>query len=259
MPTVGGGPPPRSRLVDDPPFALGLTPRSDDGRGMGDAAIALDRGRGRRADLDPLGGRRPRSGRLGRARWSVAAGHHRRSRRGVVVGRGVRGVGSRSSPPTPTTRARCPSPPWTAPASASVSHQNRDWLAEVDFGPTEVVRATGPGEQPIEGWLTRPSASARHGGATPLDRRRARRAALLRGSPVQLRDPSAGGARIRRAERATRAAAWATARHSVGRSSATGVAVDLADVLALTDARASSSRASTPTDWPSRASRTAAT
>ena len=234
-------PPTDIPLVDEPPFALGLTVRSDDGRGMGDAALRwIEDGDGERVWMRWADGGR---GALG---WVALDGQWQ------PVITGDRAVAAWSVSPAAGRVAFIASGP-DDPGEVSIaaldgsdeqmlSHQNRDWLAEVEFGATEVVQTTGPGEQAIEGWLTRPSAAplivdAPLTGDAPL-------IVAVHGGPHY----SVG---LRFSFETHRLAALGYAvlncdpRGSLGYGEAFGRAVvgdwggvDLADVLALTDAAA---------------------
>ncbi len=153
-----GRPTTEVRLADDPPFALGLTTRSDDSRGMGDATMCwLD---------DADGGRiwtRWADGGRGALGWIALDGRWR-----MVIG-GDRAVLSWSLAPAADRLAFIASDA-DDPGEVTIatlegvdervaSRQNEDWRALVDLGTTEVVAATGPGGLPVEAWLTRPPAS----------------------------------------------------------------------------------------------------
>ncbi len=222
-------------LVDDPPFALGLTVRSDDGRGMGDASLSwVEHPDGERVWTRWADGGR------GTVGWIALDGQWQ----SVITG--DRAAVSWSVASTADRIAFIASDP-DDPGEVSVaaldgsserrlSGQNRDWLAAIDLGPTEAVRATGPGEQAIEGWLTRPPVVvAGPGGRAPL-------IVAIHGGPHY----SVG---LRFSFETHRLAALGYAvlntdpRGSLGYGEAFGRAivgdwggVDLADVLALTEA-----------------------
>jgi len=223
------------RLVDDPPFALGLTPRSDDGRGMGDAVLRwvedvdgeriwtrwADGGRGVVGWITLDGQWQPVvTGERAAVSWSVADAAAR-----------LAFVATDPDDPGEVSIASL-----DGSGEYQLSHQNRRWLAEVEFGPTHVVQSTGPGEQAIEGWLTRPSPG--------VERHPAPLIVAVHGGPHY----SVG---LRFSFETHRLAALGYAvlncdpRGSLGYGEAFGRAVvgdwggvDLADVLALTDAAA---------------------
>jgi len=122
----------------------------------------------------------------------------------------------------------------------TISHQNREWLAQVELGSTEIVSAAGPGKQAIEGWLTRPPSAVGATAAAPL-------IVAVHGGPHY----SVG---LRFSFETHRLAALGHAvlntdpRGSLGYGETFGRAVvgdwggvDLADVLALTDAASGAS------------------
>ncbi len=224
-------------LVDDPPFALGLTVRSDDGRGMGDASLSwvedaegeriwtrwADGGRGAVGWVALDGQWQPViTGDRAAVSWSVASSAGR-----------LAFIASDPNDPGEVFISRM-----DGSGERRLSGQNRDWLADIEVGSTEVVRATGPGEQLIEGWLTRPPAgTSGPSGATPL-------IVSVHGGPHY----SVG---LRFSFETHRLAALGHAvlncdpRGSLGYGEAFGRAVvgdwggiDLADVLALTEAAA---------------------
>jgi len=159
--------------ADDPPFALGLTPRSDDGRGMGDAELAwigsADGGRIWTRWADGI------RGALG---WVTLDGRWR-----SVVG-GERSVLAWSLASEADRLAFVASDPMD-PGEVHVarldgrderrlSHRNDGWLAEVGLAPGETLRAVSPDGGVVEARLTqahradadppRPLIVAVHGG-----------------------------------------------------------------------------------------------
>ena len=146
---------PATELVwaDDPPFALGLTPRSDDGRGMGDADIAWT------GNAD--GGRiwtRWADGIRGALGWVTLDGRWR-----TVVG-GERSVVAWSLAPEAHRLAFIASDPadpgevhmagLDGDAERRLSHRNDEWLAEVELATGETLRAVAPDGGMVEARLT---------------------------------------------------------------------------------------------------------
>ena len=226
-------------LVDDPPFALGLTPRSDDGRGMGDASLLwVEDGEGERIWTRWADGGR------GAVGWVALDGQWQ------PVITGDRAAVSWSVAPSAGRLAFIASDPddpgevlvtaLDGTGERTISHQNREWLAQVELGSTEIVSAAGPGEQAIEGWLTRPPSAVGATAAAPL-------IVAVHGGPHY----SVG---LRFSFETHRLAALGHAvlntdpRGSLGYGETFGRAVvgdwggvDLADVLALTDAASGAS------------------
>ena len=226
-------------LVDDPPFALGLTPRSDDGRGMGDASLLwVEDGEGERIWTRWADGGR------GAVGWVALDGQWQ------PVITGDRAAVSWSVAPSAGRLAFIASDPddpgevlvtaLDGTGERTISHQNRDWLAQVELGSTEIVSAAGPGKQAIEGWLTRPPSAVGATAAAPL-------IVAVHGGPHY----SVG---LRFSFETHRLAALGHAvlntdpRGSLGYGETFGRAVvgdwggvDLADVLALTDAASGAS------------------
>jgi dipeptidyl aminopeptidase/acylaminoacyl peptidase len=140
-------------LVGDPPFALGLTPRADDGRGMGDAGLAWT--------SDAHGDRiwtRWADGIRGALGWVALDGRWQ-----TVVG-GDRSVLAWSLAPGVDRLAFVASDP-ADPGEVHVagldgtderrsSHRNDGWLAEVELAPGETLRAVSPDGGVVEARLT---------------------------------------------------------------------------------------------------------
>jgi dipeptidyl aminopeptidase/acylaminoacyl peptidase len=152
------------RLADDPPFALGLTPRSDDGRGMGDATLQwaasdvgeriwlrwADRGRGVLGWVAPNGA------------WQEVVGGQRAALCGSVAPGAGRMAFIVSDPGQP---GEVHVADLEGGDERGVTDRNHRWLARVALGPTRLVRAVGPAQRPLEAWLTLPPGDATDAGA----------------------------------------------------------------------------------------------
>lgn len=154
-------------LAGDPRFALGLTVRSDDLRGMGDAVVRWMHGPdGERLWLRWADGGRAAFGWVALdGTWeAVITGERAMLTASVAAAADVLAfVAADIDQPGEVTVARR-----DGTGERTISDRNRAWRSDVTLGPTRVVRTTGPGALSVEAWLTLPPADGHGTGPWPM-------------------------------------------------------------------------------------------